>query len=91
MLAAGGVGYVEAPVSGGVSGARARTLTVMCAGPQDAIDAATPVLAALSDRVLRIPGPPGSAQALKLANNFLSATALAATSEAIAFGLTARP
>jgi 3-hydroxyisobutyrate dehydrogenase len=89
FLAGGGIRYVEAPVSGGVAGARARTLTVMCAGEDDAIEAVRPVLLALSDRVLRIDGPCGAAQALKLANNFLSATALAATSEAIAFGLSA--
>ena len=46
-----------------------------------------PVLAGLSDRRHRVGDRPGLAQAMKLANNFLSATALAATSEAIAFGL----
>ena len=46
-----------------------------------------PVLAGLSDRRRRVGDRPGMAQALKLANNFLSATALAATSEAVAFGL----
>ena len=45
------------------------------------------MLAGLSDRRRRVGDRPGMAQALKLANNFLSATALAATSEAIAFGL----
>ncbi len=89
MLGADDIQYVEAPVSGGVSGARARTLAVMCAGPHDAITHVEPVLAALSDRVYRVSDRPGAAQALKLANNFLSATALAATSEAIAFGLAA--
>jgi 3-hydroxyisobutyrate dehydrogenase len=82
-----GVGYVDAPVSGGVSGARARTLSVMYAGPDTACRAVEPVLAGLSDRRRRVGDRPGMAQALKLANNFLSATALAATSEAIAFGL----
>ncbi len=89
MLGSDGVEYVEAPVSGGVSGARARTLAVMCAGPGSAIAHVEPVLAALSERVYRVSDQPGAAQALKLANNFLSATALAATSEAIAFGLAA--
>jgi 3-hydroxyisobutyrate dehydrogenase len=87
LLDANGVQYVEAPVSGGVAGARARTLSVMWAGDDDAIDAVRPVLAGLSDRVYRVGDRPGAAQALKLANNFLSATALAATSEAVAFGL----
>jgi 3-hydroxyisobutyrate dehydrogenase len=45
------------------------------------------VLAGLSDCRHRVGSRPGQAQAMKLANNFLSATALVATSEAIAFGL----
>ncbi len=86
MLAAAGIGYVDAPVSGGAAGARARTLAVMYAGSAEACAVAEPVLAGLSDRRYRVGDDPGMAQALKLANNFLSATALAATSEAIAFG-----
>jgi 3-hydroxyisobutyrate dehydrogenase-like beta-hydroxyacid dehydrogenase len=87
LLAEAGVGYVDAPVSGGVAGAAARTLLVMYAGPDATCRTAEPVLAGLSDRRRRVGDRPGMAQALKLANNFLSATALAATSEAIAFGL----
>ena len=87
LLAAAGVGYVDAPVSGGVAGARARTLSVMVAGPDEASAAVEPVLAGLSDRRRRVGERAGMAQALKLANNFLSATALAAASEAVAFGL----
>ena len=86
LLAAHGIGYVDAPVSGGVAGARARTLMVMYAGEDAACAGVEPVLAGLSDRRHRVGERPGMAQALKLANNFLSATALAATSEAIAFG-----
>ncbi|MBA2947830.1 NAD(P)-dependent oxidoreductase [Streptomyces himalayensis] len=86
LLAKVGIGYVDAPVSGGVAGARARTLTVMYAGSDEACARMEPVLAGLSDRRRRVGDRPGLAQALKLANNFLSATALAATSEAIAFG-----
>ena len=85
--AAAGIAYVDAPVSGGVAGARARTLSVMYAGAEAACNAVEPVLAGLSDRRRRVGDRPGMAQALKLANNFLSATALAATSEAVAFGL----
>lgn len=87
LLAEAGVAYVDAPVSGGVAGARARTLAVMVAGGDEACDAVAPVLAGLSDRVHRVGDRPGMGQALKLANNFLSANALAATSEAVAFGL----
>lgn len=87
LLAAAGIAYVDAPVSGGVAGARARTLSVMYAGPEQACELVAPVLAGLSDSRRRVGDRPGMAQALKLANNFLSATALAATSEAVAFGL----
>jgi 3-hydroxyisobutyrate dehydrogenase len=72
--AGAGIAYVDAPVSGGVAGARARTLMVMCAGSDAACAAVEPVLAALSDRRRRVGDRPGTAQALKLANNFLSAT-----------------
>ena len=59
----------------------------MYAAPDPACEAVGPVLAGLSDRLHRVGDLPGMAQALKLANNFLSATALAATSEAVAFGV----
>src|SRR5437879_10767648 len=86
LLGDDGIVYVDAPVSGGVAGARARTLTVMYAASDDACAHVEGVLAGLSDRRHRVGDRPGLAQAMKLANNFLSATALAATSEAIAFG-----
>jgi len=89
LLRTAGIGYVDAPVSGGVAGARARTLFAMVAGSESDCAAVEPVLRALSDRRSRVGARPGMAQALKLANNFLSATALAATSEAIAFGRSA--
>jgi 3-hydroxyisobutyrate dehydrogenase len=86
-LSDAGLAYVDAPVSGGVAGARARTLAVMYAATDEACLRVEPVLAGLSDVRHRVGDRPGLAQAMKLANNFLSATALAATSEAIAFGL----
>lgn len=85
LLAIARIGYVDAPVSGGPAGARARTLAVMYAGREEDCSAVEPVLAGLSDRRFRVGLQPGMGQAVKLANNFLSATALAATSEAIAF------
>jgi 3-hydroxyisobutyrate dehydrogenase-like beta-hydroxyacid dehydrogenase len=86
LLADAGVAYVDAPVSGGVAGARARTLAVMYAASDHACAHVDSVLAGLSDRRYRVGTRPGLGQAMKLVNNFLSATALAATSEAIAFG-----
>ncbi len=87
LLAQAGIAFVDAPVSGGVAGAQARTLAVMYAADDDACAHVEPVLAGLSDRYRRVGNRPGLGQAMKLANNFLSATALAATSEAIAFGM----
>jgi 3-hydroxyisobutyrate dehydrogenase-like beta-hydroxyacid dehydrogenase len=87
MCAAHGLAYVDAPVSGGVAGARTRTLLVMYAGTDDACARVEAVLEGLSDRRRRVGTSPGLAQAMKLANNFLSATCLAATSEAVAFGV----
>jgi 3-hydroxyisobutyrate dehydrogenase-like beta-hydroxyacid dehydrogenase len=87
LLGSSGIAYIDAPVSGGVDGARARTLAVMYAGNDGACAHVKPVLDALSDRHHRVGDRAGMAQAMKLANNFLSATALVATSEAIAFGL----
>jgi 3-hydroxyisobutyrate dehydrogenase-like beta-hydroxyacid dehydrogenase len=89
LLSDAGITYVDAPVSGGVAGARKRTLAVMYGASDEACAAVEPVLAGLSDRRHRVGDRPGPAQAMKLANNFLSATALAATSEAVAFGLAA--
>jgi 3-hydroxyisobutyrate dehydrogenase-like beta-hydroxyacid dehydrogenase len=86
VLAEDGLGYIDAPVSGGIAGARARTLVVMYAGSDESCAAVETILAGLSDRRYRVGVRPGMGQALKLANNFLSASALAATSEAIAFG-----
>jgi 3-hydroxyisobutyrate dehydrogenase len=86
LLSEVGIEYVDAPVSGGIAGARARTLAVMVSANDAACAHVEPVLAGLSDRRHRVGDRPGLGQALKLANNFLSATALAATSEAVAFG-----
>jgi 3-hydroxyisobutyrate dehydrogenase len=86
LLADADIAYVDAPVSGGIAGARTRTLAVMVSADDAACAYVEPVLAGLSDRRHRVGNRPGLGQALKLANNFLSATALAATSEAVAFG-----
>jgi 3-hydroxyisobutyrate dehydrogenase len=89
LLDSAGITFVDAPVSGGVAGALARTLMVMYAAPSAACGAVEPILEGLSDRRRFVGDEPGLGQALKLANNFLSATALAAASEAIAFGTSA--
>ena len=79
---------IDSPVSGGVGGARKGTLAVMVSGPKAEIDLVKDVLAVFG-KVFVIGEKPGMAQTMKLANNFLSATAMAATSEAIAMGVKA--
>jgi 3-hydroxyisobutyrate dehydrogenase len=79
-----GVTLVDAPVSGGVSGARAATLTIMVGGPDEAVATLTPLLA-LMGRVRHVGGV-GSGHALKALNNLMSAAHLLASSEAILAG-----
>jgi 3-hydroxyisobutyrate dehydrogenase-like beta-hydroxyacid dehydrogenase len=86
VLADVGVTYADGPVSGGVAGARAATVSLMFAGPADVLDSHRGVLEAIAGSIFHVGTQPGQGQAMKLLNNFLSATALAATSEALAFG-----
>lgn len=86
-LAAHGVAFVDAPVSGGRSGAIAATIAVMCAGPDDALAMLKPVFGTMAKNVIAVGGEAGQGQAMKLMNNFLSAVAMTATSEAVHFGL----
>ena len=79
---------IDSPVSGGVGGARKGTLAVMVSGPKTEIELVKDVLAVFG-KVFVIGEKPGMAQTMKLANNFLSATAMAATSEAVAMGVKA--
>lgn len=78
--------YVDAPVSGGVAGARAGTVSIMVAGPAESFDALRPMLEGFTGNAFHVGTEPGQGQAMKLLNNFLSGTAMAATSEAVAFG-----
>jgi 3-hydroxyisobutyrate dehydrogenase len=72
---------VDAPVSGGVAGARAGTLTFMCGGDAAAVAAATPILADMGKRVLSCGGP-GLGQAAKICNNMMLGATMIVTCEA---------
>jgi 3-hydroxyisobutyrate dehydrogenase-like beta-hydroxyacid dehydrogenase len=87
-LAKKNIVQIDSPVSGGVGGATKGTLAVMVSGPKAEIDLVKDVLAVFG-KVFVIGDKPGMAQTMKLANNFLSATAMAATSEAVAMGVKA--
>ena len=89
-LTAHGVRFLDAPVSGGVTGAREGTLTIMVGGAEGDLADCRPALEALGDEVIHV-GDLGAGHALKALNNLLSATSLLASSEAlvtaIEFGL----
>jgi 3-hydroxyisobutyrate dehydrogenase len=83
-VATRGAVLVDAPVSGGVSGATAGTMTIMAGGPDDAVASLTPLLGVLG-RVRHV-GPVGAGHALKALNNLMSAAHLLASSEALLAG-----
>jgi len=85
-LAARSIAFVDAPVSGGVAGAKAGTLAVMVACPREHFDALSPLLGRLG-RLFHVGGRAGMAQTMKLTNNLLSAAALVLTSEAVVIGV----
>ena len=88
VLAKKNIVQIDSPVSGGVGGANKGTLAVMVSGPKNEIEIVKDALAVFG-KVFIIGEKPGMAQTMKLANNFLSATAMAATSEAVAMGVKA--
>jgi 3-hydroxyisobutyrate dehydrogenase-like beta-hydroxyacid dehydrogenase len=87
-LGARNIVQIDSPVSGGVGGAAKGTLAVMASGPRSDVAVVEPVLAVFG-KVFFIGEHPGDGQTMKLVNNFLSATAMAATSEAMVMGVKA--
>lgn len=81
-LAARGVTFLDAPVSGGVAGAEAGTLTVMVGGNADALERARPVLDCFAGRIVHC-GDIGAGHALKAVNNALLALHIWSTAEAL--------
>ena len=86
QFAGAGIEYLDAPVSGGVSGARNGTVAVMFAGSDAAFATCRSVLEDIAAHVVHVGREAGLGQAMKLLNNFLSAVAMTATSEAVALG-----
>jgi 3-hydroxyisobutyrate dehydrogenase len=79
-----GVDFVDAPVSGGVEGARDGTLAVMAGGTPEAFARALPVLQAMGRNVAHF-GPSGAGQAAKATNQIMCAGVIQAVTEAMAF------
>jgi 3-hydroxyisobutyrate dehydrogenase-like beta-hydroxyacid dehydrogenase len=88
ILAKKNIVQIDSPVSGGVSGAEKGTLAVMVSGPRAEFETLKPAFEAIG-KPFFIGTKPGSAQTMKVANNFLSATAMVATSEAVVMGVKA--
>src|SRR5260221_9354621 len=86
LLAKNNIVQIDCPVSGGVGGAEKGTLAVMVSGPRIDCDMLKPALGVIG-KVFFIGEKPGSAQTMKLANNFLSATAVGATAGAVVMGV----
>jgi 3-hydroxyisobutyrate dehydrogenase len=80
-----GIALIDAPVSGGVIGAKQGTLTIMVGGEESDIHAVKPLFDVLGGKLVHA-GPVGAGHALKALNNLLSATSLLITSEAVAIG-----
>jgi 3-hydroxyisobutyrate dehydrogenase len=78
-----GAFFMDAPVSGGVVGAKAGTLTVMCGGEPAVVQGARPVLEAFGKKIV-LCGPVGSGHAVKAVSNALLAVQVWSTAEALA-------
>lgn len=87
-LAARNIAMIDAPVSGGLKGARNGTLAVMVSGPKAAFEVAEPVIRSFG-KIFFMGEVQGAAQTMKLAKNLLAAAALAVSSEAVVMGVKA--
>ena len=87
-LAAQGVGFVDAPVSGGSEGAQKGTLTIMCGGSESDVERARPVLAAMGKTITRM-GQVGAGQATKAVNQVILAGTYLGVAEGIVLAIKA--
>jgi 3-hydroxyisobutyrate dehydrogenase-like beta-hydroxyacid dehydrogenase len=83
-----GLGFVDAPVSGGQAGAENGVLSIMCGGTEEDYSAAEPVMAAYA-RICRRLGDSGAGQLSKMMNQICIAGLMQGLSEALAFGIKA--
>src|SRR5205814_10070203 len=81
-LAAKRVAFIDAPVSGGVKGAEAGTLTVMCGGDAKDLERVKPVIQAFGKTIVHC-GPTGAGDAVKAMNQALLAITIWGTGEAL--------
>ncbi len=83
-----GVHFLEAPVSGGVTGARAATLAIMVGGDPAVLKQAEPVLKAMGPNVFHV-GPPGAGNTIKAINNMMACVNSATMMEGFVLGVKA--
>jgi 3-hydroxyisobutyrate dehydrogenase len=82
-VAATGARYLDAPLSGGTTGARNGVLTLMVGGDEATLGDVTPALSAFAGLIVHVGGP-GMGQVVKLCNNLIYAAQMTATAEATA-------
>lgn len=87
-LAARDIAALDSPVSGGMHGAQAGTLAIMVSGPRSEFDSLAAIFEVLG-RAIFVSEQPGAAQTMKLINNLMAATTLAATAEVMVMGVKA--
>src|SRR5579872_5785966 len=85
LAAARGIATLDAPVSGGVGGAKAATLTFMVGGTEHAFARGKPVLERMGKRVVHC-GEAGNGQVAKICNNMILGASMIAVSEAFVLG-----
>ena len=86
LASAKGIGYVDAPVSGGVVGATAGTLTIMVGGELENVKRIEPVLQCMGRKIHHVGGV-GAGDAMKAVNNLLLGANMAAVAEALVLGV----
>lgn len=86
-ITAAGMTFIDAPVSGGRAGALKASIAIMWAGSKAEMERHQHIIDLFCKNSFHVGEKAGQAQAVKLLNNFLSATAMAASSEAVLFGL----
>lgn len=87
VLAKKQISFLDAPVSGGVEGAKNAKLVMMVGGDEAILDKVRPLLEAMSQRIAYM-GPTGSGQATKAVNQIMAAGINQAVTEALSFGQT---
>lgn len=86
IVATRGIALMDCPISGGPKGARAGTLTMLAAGPAEALAEVRPWLERVGGNVFVVGDKPGQAQLMKLVNNLINAANMATAFEALVLG-----